>query len=105
MRALREEFGDEVPEVLYKGRGCRACQGTGFRGRQAVFEMMPMTEDIQELVLTRASSGAIRRKAVEQGMKSLREDGWRLVRAGRTTIGEVVSNTKDETAMLSHTHG
>jgi general secretion pathway protein E/type IV pilus assembly protein PilB len=105
MRALREEFGDEVPEVLYKGRGCRACQGTGFRGRQAVFEMMPMTEDIQELVLTRASSGAIRRKAVEQGMKSLREDGWRLVRAGRTTISEVVSNTKDETAMLSHTHG
>jgi general secretion pathway protein E/type IV pilus assembly protein PilB len=105
MRALREEFGDEVPEVLYKGRGCRACQGTGFRGRQAVFEMMPMTEDIQELVLTRASSGAIRRKAVEQGMKSLREDGWRLVRAGRTTISEVVSNTKDETAMLSHAHG
>jgi general secretion pathway protein E/type IV pilus assembly protein PilB len=105
MRALREEFGDEVPEVLYKGRGCRNCQGTGFRGRQAVFEMMPMTEEIQELVLQRASAGAIRRKAVEQGMKSLREDGWRLVRAGRTTIGEVVSNTKDETAMLAHSHG
>lgn len=104
MRALREEFGDELPEVLYKGRGCRACQGTGYRGRQAVFEMMPMTEDLQELVLTRASSGAIRRKAVEQGMKSLREDAWRLVRAGRTTISEVVSNTKDETAMLSKQH-
>ncbi len=104
MRALREEFGDEMPEVLYKGKGCRACQGTGFRGRQAVFEMMPMTEEIQELVLTRSSTGAIRRKAVEQGMKSLREDGWRLVRAGRTTIGEVVSNTKDETAMLAHAH-
>jgi type II secretory ATPase GspE/PulE/Tfp pilus assembly ATPase PilB-like protein len=65
---------------------------------------MPMTEDLQELVLTRASSGAIRRKAVEQGMKSLREDAWRLVRAGRTTISEVVSNTKDETAMLSKQH-
>ena len=104
MRALRAEFGDEMAEVLYKGKGCRACQGTGFRGRQAVFEMMPMTEEIQELVLTRSSTGAIRRKAVEQGMKSLREDGWRLVRAGRTTIGEVVSNTKDETAMLAHAH-
>ncbi|HVX83368.1 MAG TPA: GspE/PulE family protein [Phycisphaerae bacterium] len=104
MRALREEFGDEVPEVLYKGKGCRHCQNTGYRGRQAVFEMMPMTEEIQELILQRASAGAIRRKAVEQGMKSLREDAWRLVRAGRTTIPEIVSNTKDETAMLAHQH-
>ncbi|HVS72943.1 MAG TPA: GspE/PulE family protein [Phycisphaerae bacterium] len=104
MRALREEFGDEVPEVLYKGKGCRHCQNTGYRGRQAVFEMMPMTEEIQELILQRASAGAIRRKAVEQGMKSLREDAWRLVRAGRTTIPEIVSNTKDETLMLAHQH-
>ena len=50
------EFGDEVPEVLYRGRGCRNCQGTGYRGRQGVFEMMPVTDEIRALILERASS-------------------------------------------------
>jgi type II secretory ATPase GspE/PulE/Tfp pilus assembly ATPase PilB-like protein len=60
--------------------------------------MMPVTEPIQRLVLEHASSGQIRRVAAEQGMSSLREDGWRLVREGRTTLEEVLRVTKDETA-------
>ena len=93
---LRPEFGDEVPDVLYRGRGCRDCQCTGYRGRQGVFEMMPITDEIRAQILERVSSREIRRMAVQQGMKSLREDGWRLIREGRTTVDEVLRMTKDE---------
>jgi general secretion pathway protein E/type IV pilus assembly protein PilB len=93
---LAGEFGSEVPEVLYKGAGCQNCQGTGYRGRQGVFEMMPITDEIRALILNRSSSRDIRKMALQEGMTSLREDGWRLVREGRTTAEEVVRMTKDE---------
>ncbi len=99
--AMRAEYGDLVPEVVYRGKGCRNCQGTGFRGRQGIFELMPVTEEIRALIIERVSSGVLRRKATEQGMRSLREDGWRLVREGKTTIDEVVSNTMEEQAALA----
>jgi len=94
--ALKREFGDEVPEVLYRGRGCRECQGTGYRGRTGIFETMLVTTAIGAMILERASTGEIRRVAASQGMKSLREDGWRLVRSGRTTLEEVLRVTKEE---------
>jgi type II secretory ATPase GspE/PulE/Tfp pilus assembly ATPase PilB-like protein len=84
--------------VLYRGRGCRQCQGTGFRGRQGVFEMMAITDDVRSLILHRSPSHEIRKTAVKHGMRSLREDGWRLVREGKTTVEEVMRNTKDEAA-------
>lgn len=93
---LRREFGDEVPEVIHVGKGCRNCQGSGYRGRQGVFEMMPVTDEVRALVLERASSREIRKVAIEQGMHSLREDGWRLIREGKTTPEEVLRLTKDE---------
>jgi general secretion pathway protein E/type IV pilus assembly protein PilB len=96
-KVIRAEFGDVLPEVLYKGAGCRQCQGTGFRGRRAVFEMMPMTDEIRALCLDRAPSHSLRKVATQQGMRSLREDGWRLIREGVTTVDEVLQNTKDET--------
>jgi len=98
---LRREFGDVVPEQMAKGKGCRNCQNTGYRGRQGVFEMMPISEEIRELIIERTSSQAVRRVAVEQGMKSLREDGWRLIREGKTTVEEVMRLTKDEAAGAS----
>ena len=91
----------DPPETLYKGAGCRQCQNTGYRGRQGVFELMPVTEEVRSLTLERASSGRIREVAVRDGMASLREDGWRLVREGRTTVEEVIRVTKDETANLA----
>ncbi|HZN66941.1 MAG TPA: ATPase, T2SS/T4P/T4SS family [Tepidisphaeraceae bacterium] len=93
---FRSEFGADVPPTLYKGKGCRHCQGTGYRGRQGVFEIMPVTEEIRSLTLERASTGQVRKVAVREGMKSLRHDGWRLVREGRTTVEEVMRVTKDE---------
>ncbi len=93
---LRAEFGAEVPEVIYRGTGCRNCQGTGYRGRQGVFEMMPVTDELRTLILERASSREVRKVAVRQGMDSLRSDGWRLIREGLTTPEEVFRMTKDE---------
>jgi type II secretion system protein E len=100
---LRAEFGEWVPPVLYKGTGCRQCQGSGYRGRRGIFEMMPMSDEIRGLCLERSPSHEIRKVAVRQGMRSLREDGWRLVAEGVTTIDEVMQNTKDETTNVAAT--
>ena len=97
-RPIRAEFGDLVPPVLYRGAGCRQCQGSGYRGRQGIFEMMLMSDDVRALILDRSPSHLIRRAATKEGMRSLREDGWRLVGEGITTVDEVMRNTKDESS-------
>jgi len=96
VNTLRAEFGANIPDSLYRGRGCRECQGTGYRGRTGVFELMLVSEGIRTLILEHASAGEIRKLATAQGMKSLRDDGWRHVLQGRTTIEEVLRVTKDE---------
>jgi len=93
---LRHQYGDVLPDKLYHGVGCRACLGTGYKGRRAILEMMELSEEIRQMVMDRASSGRIRRVAIEQGMLTLRDDGWRLVREGITSVKEVVFATKDE---------
>lgn len=93
---LRRRFGRELPAVLYKGVGCEYCQGTGYRGRQGIFEMMMITDEIRSLILENASAPELRKVAVRQGMKSLREDGFRQLHAGRTTVQEILRVTKDE---------
>jgi len=95
---IRAEFGDLVPPVLYRGAGCRNCQGTGYRGRQGIFEMMGVSNEVRSMILERAPSHHLRQVAIREGMVSLREDGWRIVRDGRTTVDEVMRNTKDEEA-------
>jgi general secretion pathway protein E/type IV pilus assembly protein PilB len=98
---LHQQFGSVLPKTLYKGAGCRQCQVTGYRGRRGVFEMMPMTDDVRALVLDRAPANLIRKVATKEGMHSLREDGWRLVREGVTTVDEVLQNTKDEAVAVA----
>jgi general secretion pathway protein E len=97
-QALREEVLRETgsfPEGdLRVGRGCEACAGTGYRGRSGIFELLPVTEGVKGLILSRADSGAIREKAVGEGMRLLREDGWEKVRRGVTTIEEVLRVTR-----------
>src|SRR5688500_1160424 len=102
-RPIRAEFGDLVPRVLYRGAGCRQCQGSGYRGRTGIFEMMLMSDEVRALILDRSPSHTIRKAAVKHGMKSLREDGWRLVLEGVTTVDEVMRNTKDEAAIAAYT--
>ncbi|MCX5655806.1 MAG: GspE/PulE family protein [Planctomycetota bacterium] len=94
--SLKSQFGNEAPPVLFWGRGCRECQGTGYHGRTGIFETMLVTSEVRKLIVERVSAGEIRRVAALEGMKSLRGDGWRLVRSGRTTLEEVLRVTKDE---------
>ncbi|MFI8594789.1 GspE/PulE family protein [Microbacterium sp. NPDC078428] len=78
------------PPQLFRAVGCPACSGTGYRGRIALHEVMTLTEEIEQLVVTRATGTEIRQTALAQGMTSLREDGWVKVAQGLTTIEEVL---------------
>ena len=93
---LRRRFGKELPPVLYKSVGCERCQGTGYHGRLGIFEMMMVTDEIRSLILENASAPELRKVANRQGMKSLREDGFRQLLDGRTTVQEILRVTKDE---------
>jgi type IV pilus assembly protein PilB len=78
---------------LKKGRGCSSCNNTGYRGRVGLYEVMEISEEIRELVLSGASAMELRRKAVEEGMFSLRRSGLMKIKDGATTVEEVVRET------------
>jgi type II secretory ATPase GspE/PulE/Tfp pilus assembly ATPase PilB-like protein len=82
---------------FHRGKGCPACRNTGYRGRLALFEFLPMNERIRSLILSGASKAALREEAAEDGMKSLREDGIQKVLEGRTTLEEILRATQTET--------
>ncbi len=77
----------------YKGAGCATCNNTGYKGRIGLYEVMEVNDDIRELILIGASSLELRKKAIEDGMITLRESGLHKVRAGLTTLEEVVRET------------
>ncbi|MBW3663964.1 MAG: type IV-A pilus assembly ATPase PilB [Actinobacteria bacterium] len=79
---------EQRPEV-FRAVGCKACGNTGYKGRLALHEVMSVTEDIERLTVERASSEEIKRVAISQGMRTLREDGLAKVLLGMTTIEEV----------------
>src|SRR4051812_3640179 len=78
---------------LYKGKGCTACNETGYKGRVGLYEVMEITDELRELIIIGASAMELRRKAVDLGMVTLRESGLYKIRAGITTIEEVVKET------------
>jgi len=96
---LFEEFGvrptAEQIAGMRAGAGCDECRSTGFRGRVALYEIMPFTPKVKELTIQRASSLEIKRKALEEGMKPLRGSGWVRVCSGLTTVEEVLRVTAD----------
>ncbi len=81
-------------QVMYKAKGCPACLSTGYRGRSGVYEFLSVTEEVRELVLRNAPTTEVARKAREQGMRTLREDGIRVVLEGRTSLDEVMRVTQ-----------
>jgi type IV pilus assembly protein PilB len=90
LQALRfAKPGDPQP-TLYRPTGCTSCSNTGYRGRIALHEVMPVTEDIERLAVARASSAEIGRLAIEQGMSTLRQDGWAKALLGLTSIEEIL---------------
>lgn len=77
----------------YKGKGCSVCNLTGYKGRIGLYEVMEVTDEIRELILIGASALELRKKAIDDGMISLRESGLHKIRAGVTTVEEVVRET------------
>jgi type IV pilus assembly protein PilB len=84
-----EHLWQDIP-VLYRRVGCTLCAHTGYLGRLGLYEVMPVTEEIERLAVERASSDDIRKVAIEQGMIPLRQDGLAKVRLGITSIEEVL---------------
>lgn len=82
----------DIPQYkLFKGTGCNNCNGTGIKGRLAIFELMPMTEKIKEMILKNASSAELRNACRELGLKTLRRSALMKLARGQTTIEEVIN--------------
>lgn len=92
---------DKLPgRTTYGPTGCRECRNTGYRGRLGIYELLTTTNDIRQLAHDRVSSWKIVEAAAEQGMITLRQDGWRKVLNGVSTVEEVVRNAKADFSML-----
>ena len=95
-----KEMGFPVPEgkdfVLYREKGCDECRHTGYQGRNAIFEILLITEPIKNLILKKASAGEIKHQAQKLGMKTLRDAGWDNAKEGLTTIEEVLRVAEEE---------
>jgi general secretion pathway protein E/type IV pilus assembly protein PilB len=94
--AFKAQYGIPASTPVFKTVGCEDCRQTGYTGRHGIFEMMDMSNDIRQMIMKNCSSGQIREVAIKEGMTSLSEDGWRLVRLGITTPEEVLRVTKEQ---------
>ena len=85
-----------VPDLglFFRPSGCQSCSNTGYRGRIGLYEVMPMTEEIERLTVERASSETVKRVAIEQGMYTLRDDGLHKAASGMTSIEEIARVVK-----------
>ncbi len=96
---LREQFGVEpgpgLQATFLKGRCCDACRHTGYRGRLAICEILPFSNEIRDLTIQRANAHEIKKVALKQGMRTLRVSGWERIRQGITTVEEVLRVTAD----------
>jgi len=81
---------------VFRGKGCAACNFTGYHGRIGIYEFLVIGEEIQRLILEKADANVIRQKALALGMKTLWDDGWRKVELGVTTLEDLLRVTKEE---------
>ena len=96
VRELEIANGDIDSATVYQGKGCRRCNNTGYRGRIGIYELLVVSDHIRSLILERTGANVLKKEARRLGMKTLREDGWRKVKAGLTTIEEVMRVTQEE---------
>lgn len=81
---------------VYRGKGCEACNKTGYKGRVAIYEVLDMTPGVKDLILRNASADEIKRQAIKDGMKTLRMTALTKVAMGQTTLDEAVSNSASD---------
>ncbi|PYJ94946.1 MAG: secretion system protein E [Verrucomicrobia bacterium] len=100
------EIGFPVKELgarFQRGAGCDQCRQTGYQGRAAIYEICLVTEMLRKLIMRRCDGGELKQCAIAEGMETLRQDGWRRVAQGRTTIEEVVRVTQTDEVMAETT--
>ena len=81
--------GFDSSKPVFRGKGCNACNKTGYKGRIGIYELLVMNETIRDMILRKESSEKVEAKAIELGMKPMSQDGWEKVFAGITTPEEV----------------
>ena len=79
----------------FKGAGCEECAGRGYSSRMGVFEMMDVNDEIRKLIMANSDASVLTRTARQNGMRNLREDGWRKIADGVTTVEEVMRVTQE----------
>ncbi|MBM4165225.1 MAG: type II/IV secretion system protein [Lentisphaerae bacterium] len=94
-RALWDMPGEPASDRVPHAVGCEKCAMTGYRGRRGIFELLQVTEPIESLIINRRPAGEIKLKAIEQGMLTLRQDGWTKVFQGMTTVEEIFRVTEE----------
>jgi len=92
-QTLKSDLRFPAETKIFRAVGCRSCRQTGYHGRRGIFEWMDTTNEIRRMILKNCSSDELREAATRTGLRSLAEDGWRLVRLGVTTVEEVLSVT------------
>jgi general secretion pathway protein E len=90
---LEMGIDDPAPPNAYRGKGCDHCNETGYRGRTGIYELLVIDDEIRKLILAHASTQEIRECAMQSGMKTLRQDGWRKIAEGVTTVEEIIRVT------------
>ena len=81
--------------TLRRGKGCRECRGTGYKGRCGIFELFPMSSQLKKMAAMDTHTLEMRQVAIREGMTTLREDAWRKVKAGITTVEEALRVTAE----------
>jgi general secretion pathway protein E/type IV pilus assembly protein PilB len=95
------EINAPVPpgSKMYRGKGCEHCRQTGYKGRAAIYEICVVSEGLRRLMIRKESGSAMKQRAILDGMETLRQDGWRRVLLGQTTVEEVVRVTAQDEAL------
>ncbi|MCZ6652765.1 MAG: type II secretion system ATPase GspE, partial [Planctomycetota bacterium] len=93
-KQLPPDFKIDKSTTLYHGTGCRHCRGSGYAGRQGIFELLILDDTLRDMIVQRASAAQLLRVALKDGLRLLRHDGWDKVRAGITTVEEVLRVSK-----------
>jgi general secretion pathway protein E len=95
------EIGAVIPPdfKFYRGAGCENCRHTGYQGRLAIYEICLISEPLKRLIMQKRDGGELKQCAIREGMLTLRQDGWRRVAEGKTTIEEVVRVTQTDDVM------
>jgi type IV pilus assembly protein PilB len=93
--AVAGKVNDLTQVEFFRGAGCDKCNNTGYKGRLGIFEVLPVTQEIMKLILSKAASSEIEDKAIEQGMILMWQDGFIKAHTGLTTIDEVIRVSKE----------